>query len=123
MPAHLCLQSTPAPPSVPAVDRYRCLAPPSARHARLHLRPLLRASSTPVVDPQAPALLFAPAFDGYAYPHVDGCAYPSQYGRACNNEWYPNAPVLNPDLVASEARFGTMEECLEEIQSRYGQAK
>ncbi|KAJ7111472.1 hypothetical protein C8R44DRAFT_799548 [Mycena epipterygia] len=47
------------------------------------------------------------------------------YGWASDNDgWYPDAPLLNPDLVALGAKFGTMEEFLEEeIKPRYGQAK
>ncbi|KAJ7111476.1 hypothetical protein C8R44DRAFT_985562 [Mycena epipterygia] len=47
------------------------------------------------------------------------------YGWASdNNGWYPDAPVLNPDLVALGAKFGTVEEFLEEeIKPRYGQDK
>ncbi|KAJ7111477.1 hypothetical protein C8R44DRAFT_985563 [Mycena epipterygia] len=40
-----------------------------------------------------------------------------------NNGMYPDDPVLNPDLVALGAKFGTMEEFLEEeIKPRFGQA-
>ncbi|KAJ7111452.1 hypothetical protein C8R44DRAFT_677898 [Mycena epipterygia] len=47
------------------------------------------------------------------------------YGCASdNNGFYPDAPPHNPDLVALGAKFGTMEEFLEEeIKPRYGQAK
>ncbi|KAJ7111451.1 hypothetical protein C8R44DRAFT_742564 [Mycena epipterygia] len=39
-----------------------------------------------------------------------------------NNGLYPDAPVLNPDLLALGATFGTIEEFLEkEIKPRFGQ--